>query len=135
MAFSSTKASTTLKLRAEDTSPLTSIRTTTHTCSHLLKAKSSELNTTTNVSQTHLYNEIGNLERPPFSSLNADVIPKPKFLESLEKHQPKFDTELIKELWKTIGLQTTDERIYKLGSAMLEVQMLKIISELRAVAP
>jgi len=49
------------------------------------------------------------------------VIPKQQFLESLEKHQPKFDPELIKEVWKTIGLQTTDERLYKLGSAMLEI--------------
>ena len=63
------------------------------------------------------------------------MIPKPKFLDSLEKHQSKFDTELVKELWKTIGLQTSDERVYKLASAMLEVQMLKVISELRAVAP
>jgi hypothetical protein len=42
---------------------------------------------------------------------------------------------LIKEIWKTIGLQTSDERLFKLGSAMLEIQMLKIIQELRAVAP
>lgn len=72
---------------------------------------------------------------PPFSSLNADVIPTPRFIETLETHQPKFDPELIKEIWKTIGLQTSDERLFKLGSAMLEIQMLKIIQELRAVAP
>lgn len=63
----------------------------------------------------------GNLEMPPFSSLNADVIPTPRFIESLETHQPKFDPELIKEIWKTIGLQTSDERLFKLGSAMLEI--------------
>jgi hypothetical protein len=72
---------------------------------------------------------------PPFSSLNADVIPTPRFIETLETHQPKFDPELIKEIWKTIGLQTSDERLFKFGSAMLEIQMLKIIQELRAVAP
>ena len=78
---------------------------------------------------------LGNLDLPPFSSLNADVIPKASFLESLDKHQPKFDPELIKEIWKTVGVQTSDERLFKLASSMLEVQMLKIITELRAVAP
>jgi ribosomal protein L12E/L44/L45/RPP1/RPP2 len=63
------------------------------------------------------------------------VIPKQTLLEQLDKHQPKFSPELIKEIWKTIGLQTSDERVVKLASAMLEVQMLKIIAELRAVAP
>ena len=72
---------------------------------------------------------------PPFSSLNADVIPTSSFLESLETYQPKFDPELIKEIWKSIGMQTSDERLFKLGSAMLEIQMLKIIQELRTVAP
>lgn len=78
---------------------------------------------------------LGNLEMPPFSSLNADVIPTSSFLESLETYQPKFDPELIKEIWKSIGMQTSDERLFKLGSAMLEIQMLKIIQELRTVAP
>jgi len=107
-----------------------------HTCSRLSRTKSSAAIITSHVSVfIQLNSPVGNLEIPPFSSLNADVIPKASLLEAVDKHQPKIDTELIKDIWKTIGLQTSDERIYKLASAMMEVQMLKIISELRAVAP
>ena len=75
------------------------------------------------------------MDVPQFSTLNADVIPTPPFLEALDSHQPKFEPDLIKEIWRSIGLQTSDERVYKLASAMLEIQMLKIISEIRSVAP
>jgi hypothetical protein len=107
----------------------------TRLCSRHSKTRNKDEITTSHVSflsQTHLS---GNLEIPPFSSLNADVIPKAALLDAVDKHQPKIDTELIKEIWRTIGLQSSDERVYKLASAMMEVQMLKIISELRAVAP
>ena len=43
------------------------------------------------------------------------------FLGQLDKHMPKIDTELIKDLWKTIGVQTSDERVYKVASAMMEM--------------
>ena len=75
------------------------------------------------------------LEVPPFSTLNSDVIPQPELLEQVDVHQAKFDPDLIKELWKTIGLQTSDERVLKTASALLEMQMLKIIQELKSVAP
>ena len=32
-------------------------------------------------------------------------------------------------------MQTSDERLFKLASALLEVQMLKVITELKSVAP
>jgi len=61
------------------------------------------------------------------------VIPREDFLESIDKHMPKVDTELIKDIWRTIGLQTSDERVYKLASVLMESQMLKIISELKMI--
>ena len=73
------------------------------------------------------------MDVPQFSTLNDDVIPTPHFLEALESHQPKFDPDLIKEIWRSIGLQTSDDRLYKLASAMLEIQLLKIITEVRSV--
>ena len=75
------------------------------------------------------------MDVPQFSTLNSDVIPTPPFLEALDGHQPKFDPDLIKEIWKSIGLQTSDERLYKLASSMLEIQLLKIITEIKSVAP
>ena len=75
------------------------------------------------------------MDVPQFSTLNADVIPTPPFLEALDSHQPKFDPDLIKEIWKSIGLQTSDDRLYKLASSMLEIQLLKIITEIKSVAP
>lgn len=67
------------------------------------------------------------LELPQFSTLNQDVIPNPDLLAELDAHQPKFDIELIQEIFKTIGVQTIDERVLKFASALLEMQMLKII--------
>ena len=80
-------------------------------------------------------NLVEGLDPPQFSTLNSDVIPTPDFLGSLDKHQAKFDLELIKQIWEGIGLQTSDDRLYKLASAMLEMQMLKIIQELKSIAP
>jgi len=57
---------------------------------------------------------------PTFSTLNADVIPREDYLDTLDKHMPKIDTELIKDIWHTIGLQSSDERLYKVASVMLE---------------
>ena len=70
---------------------------------------------------------------PPYSTLNADVIPREDFLETLDKHMPKIDPELIRELWRTIGLQSSDERVFKVASVLMESQMLKIIGELKMI--
>ena len=70
---------------------------------------------------------------PTFSTLNADVLPREDYLETLDKHMPKIDTELIKDIWRTIGLQSSDERVYKVASVMLENQMLKVIGELKMI--
>ena len=52
----------------------------------------------------------------------------------MNKHQPKIDTDLIKDIWRTIGVQSSDERVYKIVSAMMEAQMLKIIGEFKMVS-
>ena len=70
---------------------------------------------------------------PTFSTLNTDVLPREDYLETLDKHMPKIDTELIKDIWRTIGLQSSDERVYKVASVMLENQMLKVIGELKMI--
>lgn len=117
-------------------SPVADSLKRTRSCSRHSRPKSNVETTTKPVSSfLSKLTLLGNLEIPPFSSLNTDVIPKSELLEAVDKHQPKIDTDLIKDIWRTIGLQTSDERIYKVASAMMEVQMLKIITELRAVAP
>lgn len=55
-------------------------------------------------------------------------------MDSVEKHVPKIDPDLIKDIWRTIGVQSADERVYKVASAMMEIQMLKIIGELKSVS-
>ena len=47
---------------------------------------------------------------------------------------PKIDPDLIREIWKTIGVKSCDERVYKVASVMMEQQMLKIIQELKLVS-
>jgi len=44
------------------------------------------------------------MEVPPYSTLNADVIPTKDFVESIDKHVSKIDTDLIRDIWKTIGV-------------------------------
>lgn len=44
------------------------------------------------------------MEVPPYSTLNADVIPTIDFIESIDKHVSKIDTDLIRDIWKTIGV-------------------------------
>ena len=73
-------------------------------------------------------------EAPPFSTLNADVIPTENLRSSLNRHMPKIDPDLIREIWKTIGVKSCDERVYKVASVMMEQQMLKIIQELKLVS-
>ena len=78
---------------------------------------------------------LGKQEVPPFSTLNADIIPTPDLLASIEKHQAKIDPELVAEILKTVGMQSSDERVHKMISAMVEIQLLKIVQELKTVAP
>lgn len=70
---------------------------------------------------------------PTFSTLNADVIPREDYLDTLDKHMPKIDIDLIKDIWRSIGLQSSDERVYKVASVMLENQMIKVIGELKMI--
>ena len=74
------------------------------------------------------------MELPPFTTLNADVIPEQNLLESLDRHQPKLSTEVVEELWSSIGLKSQDARLHKLASAVFEIQMLKIVNEMKQVA-
>jgi hypothetical protein len=68
---------------------------------------------------------------PSYSTLNLDVIPKPDFIQSLEKYQAKIDPELMKEMLQGVGVKTSDERIYKMMSAMVESKLLSILKEVR----
>ena len=61
------------------------------------------------------------------------MIPQSELLQSLESYQPKIDPKLVEEIWRTIGLQVTDRRLLAVASAMLESQMLKIVSEVKCV--
>ena len=62
------------------------------------------------------------------------MIPTEPFIDTVEKHMPKVDPDLIKDIWKTIGVQSSDEREYKVASAMMEAQLLKIVGELKSVS-
>ena len=95
--------------------------------------KTKEESFTSDVSQIQPSDFVENIEVPPFSTLNADVIPTADFLQGVEHHQAKIEPDLIKRVWQQAGLQTQDERVYKVASAMCEMQMLKIIAELKLV--
>ena len=71
---------------------------------------------------------------PSYSTLNLDVIPRPDFIESLDNYQAKVDPELMKEMLKECGVCTSDERIYKMMSAMVESKLLKVLKEVRIVS-
>lgn len=51
----------------------------------------------------------------------------------MEEYQPKIPLELIDTVLKSVGLQTPDERVHKLISAAIEIQLLKIIDEVKGV--
>lgn len=55
-------------------------------------------------------------------------------MSSLDTYQAKIDPELIKEILKSQGVLTSDERVYKMMSAMLEIRLLDIIKEVRIVS-
>ena len=49
-----------------------------------------------------------------FSSLNNDVIPDEKFLEEIEKYNPKLSEDIIKQICDEKGLITSDPRLYRI---------------------
>ena len=55
-----------------------------------------------------------------FSSLNNDVIPDEKFLECIEKYNPKLSDEIIKEICQEKGLISSDPRVYKIISIVAQ---------------
>eukprot|EP00347_Sterkiella_histriomuscorum_P022515 403338199 len=68
-----------------------------------------------------------------YSTLNNDVIPDKNFIETVEDYQPKINMELIKKIMNEVGMQSPDERVYKLISVIVEAQLLKIIEEVKQV--
>ena len=63
-----------------------------------------------------------------------DVLPNPNFINSLDAYQAKIDPELLKEILRSSGVDTADDRVYKVMSAMLELKLLDIIKEVRIVS-
>ena len=55
-----------------------------------------------------------------FSSLNNDVIPDNKFLENIQKYNPKLSEEIIKQICQEKGLITSDQRVYKIISIVTQ---------------
>lgn len=49
---------------------------------------------------------------PNFSPLNNQVIPDDKFLEEIEKYNPKLSEEIVKQICEEKGLITSDPRMY-----------------------
>ena len=49
-----------------------------------------------------------------FSSLNNDVIPDEKFLDEIEKYNPKLSEDIIKQICDEKGLITSDPRLYRI---------------------
>ena len=62
-----------------------------------------------------------------------DVIPDKKYIQAIEAHQAKFDIDVLKELLKQVGLNTKDERVYKIISVMMEDKLCAIIGEVQAM--
>jgi ribosomal protein L12E/L44/L45/RPP1/RPP2 len=62
-----------------------------------------------------------------------DVIPDRKYIEAIESHQAKFDTDVLKEMLKEVGLTTKDERVYKMISVLMEEKLCSIITEVQAM--
>ena len=55
-----------------------------------------------------------------FSSLNNDVIPDNKFLENIQKYNPKLSEEIIKQICQEKGLISSDPRVYKIISIVAQ---------------
>ncbi len=74
------------------------------------------------------------------STLNADIIPDHEFLDKIEGYQQKvyaspyllqFSLDLLQQLCASVGFQSTDERVYKLISIVAEIQLCKILAEVK----
>ena len=102
-------------------------------CSRPSHQKSSGETFTKGVSCRPGFTLLENLEVPQFTTLNADVIPHSELLAELETYQPKIDPHLIEELWRSVGLQTSDKRLLAVASAMVEQKLLQIIGEVKCV--
>jgi len=50
-------------------------------------------------------------------------------MDALEKHQPKFDAEVLKALLLRVGLSSPDPRLYHMISLMLEDKLIQILKE------
>ena len=62
------------------------------------------------------------------------MLPTPPFLQSLDNYQAKIDPELLKEMVKSAGMTTADERVYKMLAAMVEMKLLDLLKEVRNVS-
>jgi hypothetical protein len=80
------------------------------------------------------YSFEGDTKVPAYSTLNLDVLPTPTFLQSLDNYQAKIDPELLKEMVKSAGMTTADERVYKMLAAMVEMKLLDLLKEVRNVS-
>ena len=55
-----------------------------------------------------------------FSSLNNDVIPDDKFLETIQNYNPKLSEEIVKQICQEKGLLTSDQRVYRIISIVAQ---------------
>ena len=55
-----------------------------------------------------------------FSSLNNDVIPDDKFLETIQNYNPKLSEEIVKQICQEKGLLTSDQRVYRIISVVAQ---------------
>lgn len=63
-----------------------------------------------------------------FSTLNNQVIPDDKFIEEVEKYDPRLSEDLVKQICEEKGLNTTDPRVYRLISIVAQNFIEDIIS-------
>jgi galactitol-specific phosphotransferase system IIC component len=62
-----------------------------------------------------------------------DVIPDSEYLDQLDAYKAKFSTGLLKQITKQVGLDTVDERVYKIISIMMEDKLSQIVQEVKAM--
>ena len=58
-----------------------------------------------------------------------EILPSQRYLDKLDRHQPQFDLDMIKELLKQVGFSTPDERIYKMVSLYMSNKLNDILLE------
>lgn len=52
----------------------------------------------------------------PFTTLNENIIPDPKFLKEIQEYQPRLSEEIVRLIANENGMSTIDNRVYKLLS-------------------